>query len=61
MSLSAVEVPCDRFWGADPANIVNKSKEPGVQLELSTHFREKLMADPALLQQFCKLVHDAVS
>jgi phage replication-related protein YjqB (UPF0714/DUF867 family) len=56
----SVEVPCDRFGGSDPANIVNKAKEPGIQLELSTHFREKLMADPALLQQFCKVVQDAL-
>ena len=34
-----VEVPCARFGGSAPLNIVNRCKSPGVQLEVSTHLR----------------------
>jgi phage replication-related protein YjqB (UPF0714/DUF867 family) len=39
-----VESPCERFGGSDPANIVNRAREPGVQIEMSRPLRDRVRA-----------------
>jgi phage replication-related protein YjqB (UPF0714/DUF867 family) len=56
-----VETPCLRFGGADAANIVNRAAEKGVQIELSTRLRRRLLKNQALLDSLSRALREAAS
>jgi phage replication-related protein YjqB (UPF0714/DUF867 family) len=51
--------PCVRYEGSDPANIVNRCADTGVQLELSWQLHHQMLADRALRQAFADAIRRA--
>lgn len=51
--------PCVKFDGEDVRNIVNRAQNEGVQLELSTHLRKRMAAEPKLLFQLATVLRDS--
>jgi len=57
----SVEQPCRRLPGKDSANIVNVARKGGLQLELNSDVRQRLISDEALRARFAAAVREAVS
>ncbi len=55
-----VHYPCAIFAGKRPTNIVNRPREGGVQLELSTRLRSDLESEPLLLLEMAGAVRSAL-
>jgi phage replication-related protein YjqB (UPF0714/DUF867 family) len=55
-----LEEPCARLPGVSPENIDNRCERQGVQLELSTSLRTRLLADPELMKHLATAVRDGV-
>jgi phage replication-related protein YjqB (UPF0714/DUF867 family) len=55
-----VEEPCARLPGVAPKNIGNRCETGGVQLELSTALRNRLIADPELKARLAAAVREGV-
>ncbi|MGE4132001.1 MAG: poly-gamma-glutamate hydrolase family protein [Bdellovibrionales bacterium] len=53
--------PTGRFPGLDPLNIVNRSQEKGVQIEISYRLRKQLGLIPTQMQIFGQAVRNAIS
>lgn len=51
-----VETPCARFGGSASSNIVNRGAKGGVQIEISTRLRKKLVADPRLTARLAAIL-----
>ena len=56
-----IESPCSQFGGATLSNIVNRSQDQGVQIEMSGPLRERFAADSSLKDKFVLLVRKALS
>jgi phage replication-related protein YjqB (UPF0714/DUF867 family) len=55
-----VEVPCRRYEGRDPMNIVNRCRAQGVQLELNVPLRERVLADPEFAGRLAQEIANAL-
>ena len=55
-----LEEPCARLPGVSPENIDNRCERQGVQLELSTSLRTRLLADPELMNRLAAAVRESV-
>ncbi len=51
-----IDFPSTRFKGESLENIVNKSKNYGVQLELSSRLRENFLSNSDRLIKFCEII-----
>lgn len=56
-----VQYPCQQFAGAEPANIVNRCANPGVQIEMTGELRDKLENDSAFADRFAVAVRGALT
>jgi phage replication-related protein YjqB (UPF0714/DUF867 family) len=54
------ENPCEEFYGLDPDNIVNRCARDGVQVELSSRLRQRLLASQADFDKFVQALRIAV-
>ncbi|MDD2774195.1 MAG: poly-gamma-glutamate hydrolase family protein [Elusimicrobiales bacterium] len=56
----AGEFPCKRLPGASSRNIVNRTRNGGVQLEISSGLASRLKSDSGIRAKFCAAVRKAV-
>ncbi len=54
-----VEVPCRRFGGTDPNNIVNRCHQRGMQLELSRFLRRQTLENPEIAERLAGAIRRA--
>lgn len=56
-----ITVPCPSYGGDDLNNLVNRSKKhQGVQLELSSHFRDRIEKDKQLGEKIASVIRMAI-
>lgn len=53
--------PCQKYPGLHPENIVNKCEESGVQLELSSGLRRKVLSDTKFKDELAQALKQALS
>src|SRR5690606_15571066 len=53
--------PCHKYPGLHPENIVNKCEESGVQLEMSSGLRKKILSDTKFKGELAQALQQALS
>lgn len=53
--------PCQKYPGLHPENIVNKCEETGVQLEMSSGLRKKVLSDTKFKDELAQALKQALS
>ncbi len=52
--------PCLKYPGAHPKNIVNLCEEQGVQLEMSTTFRDRIQQDEVFKKKIADIIRETI-
>lgn len=52
--------PCVKYPGSHPENIVNRCEEAGVQLEMSTTFRDRIVENSSFREKIASLIKNAL-